>query len=81
MRIVTLIPLTKRAKQIVKQHGERWEVLQMLDKVLFSTETGPWIHVAPINEARVHTTVREAREETASRWVHEHFDKDFKVTP
>lgn len=27
MRIVTLIPLSKRAKHIVKQHGERWSVV------------------------------------------------------
>lgn len=27
MRVVSLLPLTKRAKQIVKQHGERWEVV------------------------------------------------------
>lgn len=81
MRIVTLIPLSKRAKQIVKQHGDRWEVIQVLDKVLFSNEAGPWMHVTPITEARVHMTPREAKEDTASRWIHAHFDTNFKVAP
>lgn len=81
MRIVTLLPLTKRAKQIVKQHGERWEVLQVRENVLFSDQAGPWMHITPISEQRTHYTVREAREDTASRWIHAHFDDSFKVAP
>lgn len=81
MRIVTLIPLDKRAKQMVRQHGNRWEVLQMVEKVLFSTDAGPWMHVSPIDEKRIHESVRDTREDTASRWVHAHFDKQFKVAP
>lgn len=81
MRIVTLIPQSKRAKQIVKQHGDRWEVIDMRDKVLFSDRAGPWMHVMPITEQRIHNTPREAREETASRWIHAHFDENFKVAP
>jgi len=81
MRIVTLIPSTKRAKQIVKQHGERWEVVEVRDKVLFSTEVGPWMLVTPITEPRIHTSVRDTREDTASRWIHALFDTNFKVVP
>lgn len=81
MRIVTLIPQTKRAKQLVKQHGDRWEVLNVVESVLFSTETGPWMHVTPITEPRVAMTAREARDDTASRWIHAHFDTNFKVAP
>lgn len=81
MRIVTLLPQSKRAKQIVKQHGERWEVLELRDKVLFSDRAGPWMLVVPITEPRIHTTPREAREDSASRWIHAHFDDNFKVAP
>jgi hypothetical protein len=81
MRAITLIPISKRAKQIVKQHGERWEVLQTLNKVLFSDKVGPWILVAPIDEQRVALTVKDSKEETTSRWIHEHFDENFKVAP
>jgi hypothetical protein len=81
MRIVTLIPVSKRGKQLVKTHGDRWEVVKVLNKVLFSTEAGPWMHVEPITEPRVANTVREAKGDTASRWIHAHFDKDFKVAP
>lgn len=81
MRIVTLIPLTKKAKQRIKQHGDRWEVLDVRESVLFSTEAGPWMFVIPITEERIHHTVRDTREDTASRWIHAHFDSDFKVAP
>lgn len=81
MRIVTLLPLSKRAKQLLKQHGERWEVLKVQDKVLFSDSAGPWMLVTPITEDRMHQTVRDTREDTASRWLHAHFDTNFKVAP
>jgi hypothetical protein len=81
MRIVTMLPKTKRGKQLVKQHGERWEVLQVLDKVLFSSAAGPWMLVTPITEARIHESVRDTREDTASRWIHAFFDDNFTVAP
>lgn len=81
MKIVTLLPLSKRSKQIIKQHGERWEVLKTQQRVLFSGAEGPWMLVTPITEERVHQTVRETREDTASRWVHAFFDPNFKVVP
>lgn len=82
MRIVTLIPLDKRAKQIVKQHGERWEVTRLEKRVLFSDEPGPWLHVQPITEDRAPASdMRSARIESASRWVHEFNDENFKVAP
>lgn len=81
MHIVTLLPLSKRGKQLVKQHGDRWEVVQVCQTVLFSSDAGPWILVTPITEERVHQTVWDTREDTASRWIHAHFDTNFKVTP
>jgi hypothetical protein len=82
MRVVTLIPLSKRAKQIVKQHGDRWEVVRSQPAVLFNSERGPWLYVQPLTEERAPAdTVLAARIESASRWVHEFNDDNFKVAP
>lgn len=81
MKIYTLAGISKRGKQIIKEHGERWECLRALDKVLFSDKAGPWLYVEPLGEMRVANTVREAREETGARWVHVFTDDDFKVMP
>jgi hypothetical protein len=82
MRIVSLLPLTKDAKRIVKQHGERWEVRQRWQTVLFSGKPGPWLLVQPLTEDRAPAAdMRAARIESASRWVHEFNDDEFKVAP
>lgn len=81
MKIYTLAGISKRGKQIVKQHGERWECLRSLNSVLFSNKRGPWMYLEPLGEPRVAATVREAREETGARWVHALTDDDFKVLP
>lgn len=82
MRIISLLPISKRGKQLVKQHGERWEVIKKQNKVLFSTDTGPWLYIQPLSEERaVANNARDARLESASRWVHEHRDSNFKVAP
>lgn len=82
MRIVSLLPLTKRAKQIVKQHGDRWEVVRRQPHVLFSAEYGPWLYVQPLAEDRAPAAnARAARLDSAARWVHEFRDAEFKVAP
>lgn len=82
MRIVTLIPLSKRAKQIIKASGQRWEVIRLEMKVLFSDEKGPWLFVMPLSEERApDSDVRAARVDSQSRWVHEFSDENFKVAP
>lgn len=82
MRVVSLLPLSKRAKQLVKQHGDRWEVLRREKNVLFSRGIGPWLYIQPLTEERAPATdARSARLESASRWVHEFNDEDFKVAP
>lgn len=82
MRVVSLIPLSKRGKQIVKQHGERWEVVRREESVLFTTAPGPFLLVQPLTEERAPAEdMRASRIESASRWVHEFSDEDFKVAP
>lgn len=82
MRIISLIPLSKRGKQIVKQHGDRWEAVRLESNVLFSEQRGPWLFIQPLTEDRAPAhDVRSARIESATRWIHEHNDPDFKVAP
>lgn len=82
MRVVSLLPLTKRARQIVKEHGDRWEVVKSQARVPFSPFAGPWILVQPLTEERAPANdVRAARVESASRWLHEFNDENFKVAP
>lgn len=82
MRVVTLIPFSKRAKQIIKQHGERWEVVRREARVLFTDKAGPFLLVQPLSEERAPAIdVRSSRIESASRWVHEYTDDEFKVAP
>lgn len=82
MRIISLLPTSKRGKQIVKQHGQRWEVVESRQRVLFDNRNGPWLLILPLTEERaLPKTVAEAKSESASRWVHEFNDENFKVAP
>lgn len=82
MRVLTLIPRTKRAKQIIKQHGERWEVARRQPYVLFDANRAPWLLVQPLSEERAPADdLQAAKIESASRWVHEFFDYEFQVAP
>ena len=69
---VELAGLTKRGKQIVKQHGAKWRVLDKRDTVLFSADRGPWLLVVPADQDQ---------NSEASRWVRSLFDSDFKIMP
>lgn len=69
---ITLVGLTKKGKQRIKEHGAHWRVVKKLDKVNFSTEPGPWILVTPSNRSD---------DCDASRWIHQLSDKDFKLMP
>lgn len=82
MRVVTLIPLSKKGKQIVQKHGDRWEVVDRKDTVLFTTNSGPFLLVLPLTEERAPAmTAAEAKLDSASRWIHEFTDANFKVAP
>lgn len=82
MRIISLIPKTKKAKQLIKSHGHRWEVVEARSTVLFDTRNGPWILIQPLTEERAPADgMRAARIESASRWIHEHSDANFQVAP
>lgn len=82
MRVVSLIPKNKDARQLTKRHGERWEVLRSQPYVTFDAERGPWLLVQPLAEERAPAAdARAARVDSAMRWVHEFYDRKFKVAP
>lgn len=73
MRVITLAPRTASAKRIIKAHGDRWEVIKKLDFEIL---------IQPLSEERAPSaTVRQARVETAMRWINEFNDENFKVMP
>lgn len=82
MRVVSLHPLNRDARQVVKRHGERWEVVKRQARVMFTDGAGPWLYVHPLTEDRAPAQdMRAARLDSAARWVHEFNDSNFKVTP
>lgn len=59
---------TLKGKNRVREHGSEWTLLETRQRVLFSFDTGPWLHVQSLKTGD-------------SRWVHGVSDRDFKVTP
>ena len=71
LRVITLKPKTAKGKRIIKECGLWWVVIKEADKVIFSSEAGPWWLIesqkAGIDKQRT------------SRWVHSKRDKDFEI--
>lgn len=64
---VTLEGVSKKGKERIKQWGEKgWVVAKITDRVIFSSEPGPWLFVENGNDR-------------ASRWIHERRDGDFRI--
>lgn len=63
-----------KGKNRVKEHGEIWELISRRDRVLFSSEAGPWLLVTPISVEPILEPKR------ADRWVKEKDDPDFEVS-
>ena len=65
---VSLEGITKKGKERIKQWGANgWVVTKVTDKVIFSSEHGPWLFVDNGNDR-------------ASRWIHGKRDRDFRIT-
>lgn len=62
---VRLIPKTQKGKQRIKQHGDTGKVLDVQNKVQFTSEYGPWLLV---NAA-----------DPTGRWVHWKHDDNFTL--
>lgn len=67
---IVLSAKSKRAKQVLADHGNRWVVLEKREKVLFSDLRGPWMLVAP--DGRGCSTAHR-------RWVNARRDPRFVI--
>jgi len=63
-----LIGISKKGKERIKRDGDEWVVLRVEDRVLFSSDPGPWLFVIPPNG-----------DERASRWIHKTRDPNFEI--
>ena len=67
MEIVTLTGKTKKGKQRVQQHGDKWEVVRRSESVGFPTKhPGPFLLLRALGRSDL-------------RWVSESSDPDFFV--
>jgi len=60
---------TQKGKNRVRELGTEWKVLDTRDSVAFSSDSGPWVRVAPVSGGV-----------DKDRWIHLTKDKDFSVT-
>lgn len=70
-QLITLTPKSARGKQIIKECGDQWRVLDKKESVLFSQDSGPWLRIEPANDMP-----RQERDR-ATRWVHQSRDNCF----
>jgi len=69
-QIISLKPKSKKGKERLKRDGEKqWYVLGIEEKVLFSTEKGPWLHLVKVGAFKANT----------ARWIHQNNDPDFEI--
>ena len=62
-----LIPKSKKGRERVKRDGDTgWEILRTSDRVLFSSDPGPWWFI-------------ENATPNSARWIHSKNDVDFEL--
>lgn len=66
--ILILTGKDKKGRQRIKQHGEKWVVVEIKDTVVFNPEPGPWLLVEP-----------ELGQRQAMRWINPQNDPHFKI--
>ena len=70
---VTLVPLTRKGKNRIREHGERWKVEGIRDRVGFSPRPGPWILVVAIDDPNPFGG------QPTFRWIKESDDENFEI--
>ena len=68
-----LIAKSPKGKQILKELGDNWKVVETRDKVLFSDRAGPWLFIQPNTCHRVLNQLR-------SRWIHKDGSVDLEIS-
>lgn len=64
---ITLAGKTRKGNNRIAELGNKWTILEVNIRVLFSNELGPWLRIVPRNN----------REKM--RWVHGDCDVDFVI--
>ena len=70
MRLAKLTSRTKKGKQIIRQHGDKWEIIKISSIVNFDKAMGPWLFITPMGESD---------KSYNSRWINKNSDKNFNV--
>ncbi len=70
---VTLVPLTRKGKNRIHEHGERWRVEGIRNRVGFSLRPGPWVLVVAVNDPNLFEG------QPTFRWVRELDDENFEI--
>ena len=58
---------SKKGKNRIREQGQDWDIIARSSKVLFSSNTGPWM------------LLRSVELPDKIRWIHLHEDQDFRV--
>lgn len=64
---IKLTPISNKGKNRIQELGDQWTILKIQDKVLFSSDSGPWLLIEPISNP------------DKPRWIHQDNDQDFKI--
>ena len=70
--MLTLVGISKKGKQRVKERGDQWRIVSARDTVLFSDKRGLWFLIVPAGKPD---------DDASSRWIHSTNDNDFLVLP
>lgn len=62
---------TRKGQNRLTQFGTEWLVRETRDRVLFSSEPGPWLLIAETSHVGIHAP--------GSRWIHRTHDPDFEI--
>jgi len=63
---------TSRGKQILKECGTHWKILQIEPKIIFTTQLGPWWYICPIKP------MDPDKMTSCARWMHSSNDQHLK---
>lgn len=64
--VITLSGKSQKGKNRIKEHGTKWLVFEIRDRVLFSNQSGPWLLLISISTNHI-------------RWIHLFDDVDFSL--
>jgi hypothetical protein len=64
---ITLQGISSKGKNRIQEYGTLWKINGIVDKVVFSTKSGPWLNLTCIDKKPYHM------------WIHQNNDVNFKI--